>query len=150
MVGVIYQKGIQVFTANLCETLWIFPPSLHLGSGVLLPPWLRYKPVSHRVPMNPGGHIQSPSILWHTPPFRHSEQSLSQFTPHFLLGQSEEEKERVFIFSSEAYTECKCGLSSADWTSSYATVRSTYAKLSSDCRCDLTWKGQKTVIWDMK
>lgn len=49
--------------------------------------FLRHQPVSQRVPMNPGGHMQSPSASWHTPPFRHSGQSLLQPGPHFLLGQ---------------------------------------------------------------
>lgn len=38
--------------------------------------------------MNPGGQIQSPSPSWHTPPLRHSGQSLSQWGPHFLPGQA--------------------------------------------------------------
>lgn len=49
--------------------------------------FLRHQPVSQCVPMNPGGHMQSPSASWHTPPFRHSGQSLLQPGPHFLLGQ---------------------------------------------------------------
>lgn len=49
--------------------------------------FLRHQPVSQRVPMNPGGHMQSPSASWHTPPFRHSGQSLLQPGPHFLLAQ---------------------------------------------------------------
>lgn len=49
--------------------------------------FLQHQPVSQRVPMNPGGHMQSPSASWHTPPFRHSGQSLLQPGPHFLLAQ---------------------------------------------------------------
>ncbi len=45
-------------------------------------------PVSQRIPINPGGQTQSPSLSWHTPPFKHSGQSLSQSEPHLFFGHS--------------------------------------------------------------
>lgn len=58
--------------------------------------FLKRQPVSQRVPMNPGGQMQSPLPSWHTPPFKHSGQSLLQSWPHFLLAQAASKNTLVY------------------------------------------------------
>lgn len=85
----VWPKAFHRLFLLWCRLHWIRMKVGHL---------LKHQPVSQRVPMNPGGHIQSPLPSWHTPPFKHSGQSLLQSWPHFLLEQAAGKNNLVFIF----------------------------------------------------